>query len=48
MRESLKNEIERRNDKEFLESLFRIHRMLKNVDPDQLLSDLRKDRDQRR
>ncbi|MCL5987902.1 MAG: type II toxin-antitoxin system CcdA family antitoxin [Candidatus Thermoplasmatota archaeon] len=48
MRESLKNEIERRNDKEFLESLSRIHRMLKNVDPDQLLSDLRKDRDQRR
>ena len=47
MRESLKNEIERRNDKEFLESLFRIHRMLKNVDPDQFLSDLRKDRDQR-
>lgn len=47
MRESLKNEIERRNDKEFLESLSRIHRMLKNVDPDQLLSDLRKDRDQR-
>ncbi len=48
MRESLKNEIERRNDKEFLESLSRIHRMLKNVDPDQFLSDLRKDRDQRR
>ncbi len=47
MRESLKNEIERRNDKEFLESLSRIHRMLKNVDPDQFLSDLRKDRDQR-
>ena len=48
MRESLKNEIERRNDKDFLESLSKIHRILKNVDRDQLLSDLRKDKDQRR
>ena len=48
MRESLKKEIERRNEKDFLESLSKIHRMLKNVDPEQLLSDLRKDRDQRR
>ena len=42
MRESLKKEIERRNEKDFLESLSKIHRMLKNVDPEQLLSDLRK------
>ena len=48
MRELLKNEIERRNDKDFLESLYKIHRMLKDVDRDQLLSDLRKDRGQRR
>ena len=47
MRESLKNEIERRNDKEFLESISKIHRMLKNVDRDQILADLREDRDQR-
>ena len=47
MRESLKKEIERRNDKDFLESLSRIHEILKNVDRNQLLSDLRKDRDQR-
>ncbi len=47
MRESLKKEIERRNEKDFLESLSKIHRMLKNVDHEQLLSDLRKDRDQR-
>ncbi len=47
MRESLKKEIERRNEKDFLESLSKIHRMLKNVDYEQLLSDLRKDRDQR-
>ena len=48
MRELLKNEIERRNDKDFLESLYKIHRMLKDVDRDQLLSDLRKDRGKRR
>ncbi len=48
MRESLKKEIERRNDKDLLESLSKIHRILKNVDRDQLLSDLRKDKDQRR
>ncbi len=47
MRESLKNEIERRNDKDFLESISKIHRMLKNVDRNQILSDLREDRDQR-
>ena len=47
MRESLKKEIERRNDKDFLESLSRIHEILKNVERNQLLSDLRKDRDQR-
>jgi post-segregation antitoxin (ccd killing protein) len=47
MRESLKNEIERRNDKEFLESISKIHRMLKNVDRNQILADLREDRDQR-
>ena len=47
MRESLKNEIERRNDKEFLESVSKIHRMLKNVDRNQILADLREDRNQR-
>ena len=47
MRESLKNEIDRRNDKEFLESIFKIHRMLKNVDRNQILADLREDRDKR-
>ena len=47
MRESLKNEIERRNDREFLESISKIHRILKNVDRNQILSDLREDRDQR-
>ncbi len=47
MRESLKNEIERRNDKDILESLSKIHRMLRNVDRNQILGDLRKDRDQR-
>ncbi|MFG1450071.1 MAG: type II toxin-antitoxin system CcdA family antitoxin [Thermoplasmataceae archaeon] len=47
MRESLKNEIERRNDKEFLESISKIHRMLKNVDRNQILADLREDRNQR-
>ena len=47
MRESLKNEIERRNDKDFLESLSKIHRILMKVDLNQILSDLREDRDQR-
>ena len=47
MRESLKKEIERRNDKDFLESISKIHRMLKNVDRNQILSDLREDRDRR-
>ena len=47
MRESLKNEIERRNDKDILESLSKIHRMLRNVDRNQILCDLREDRDQR-
>ena len=47
MRESLKMEIERRNDKDFLESISKIHRMLKNVDRKQILADLREDRDQR-
>ena len=42
MRESLKNEIERRNDKDILESLSKIHRMLRNVDRNQILGDLRK------
>lgn len=48
MRESLKKEIERRNDRDLLESLSKIHGMLKNVDRNQLLGDLRKDRDARR
>ena len=47
MRESLKNEIERRNDKDLLESLSKINRILKKVDLNQILSDLREDRDQR-
>ncbi len=47
MRESLKKEIARRNDKELLESISKIHRMLKNVDCNQILGDLREDRDQR-
>ena len=47
MRESLKNEIARRNDKDFLESLSKIHRILMKVDLNQILSDLREDRDQR-
>ncbi len=48
MRDSLKKEIERKNEKELLESLSRIHSILKNVDRNQLLNDLRKDRDERR
>ncbi len=48
MRESLKKEIESRNEKDFLDSLSKIHRMLKNVSHEQLLSDLRKDRNQSR
>ena len=47
MRESLKNEIERRNDKDLLESISKIHKILKKVDINQILSDLREDRDQR-
>ena len=39
--------IERRNDKDFLEGLSKIHRMLKNVDRNHILGDLREDRDQR-
>ncbi len=48
MRESLMKEIESRNEKDFLDSLSKIHRMLKNVAHEQLLSDLRKDRNQSR
>ncbi|MHB8361978.1 MAG: type II toxin-antitoxin system CcdA family antitoxin [Thermoplasmataceae archaeon] len=48
MRDSLKNEIERKNEKDLLESLSKIHNILKNVDRNQLLNDLRKDRDERR
>ena len=48
MRDSLKKEIERKNEKELLESLSRIHNILKNVDRNQLLNDLRKYRDERR
>ncbi|MCL5802537.1 MAG: type II toxin-antitoxin system CcdA family antitoxin [Candidatus Thermoplasmatota archaeon] len=48
MRDSLKKEIERKNEKELLESLSRIHSILKNVDRNQLLNDLRKYRDERR
>ncbi len=48
MRESLQNEIEKRKTKDTLETLSKIHRMLKNVDREQIVSDLRKDRDQRR
>ncbi len=48
MRESLESEIERRNERDFLESLSKIRKLLKNVDRYQLLEDLRKDRDERR
>ncbi len=48
MRESLESEIKRRNERDFLESLSKIHKLLKNVDRNQLLEDLRKDRDERR
>lgn len=48
MRESLKKEIESRNEKDFLDSLSKILRMLKNVAHEQLLSDLRKEWNQRR
>ncbi|MHB1493774.1 MAG: type II toxin-antitoxin system CcdA family antitoxin [Thermoplasmataceae archaeon] len=48
VRKSLKNEIERRNEEELLESLSKIHNILENVDRNQLLNDLRKDRDERR
>ena len=41
------DKIERRNDKDFLEGLSKIHRMLKNVDRNHILGDLREDRDQR-
>ncbi len=47
MRDSLKKEIDRRHEEDFLESLQKIHKLLKNVDRNQLLSDLRKDRDER-
>ncbi|EQB65350.1 MAG: hypothetical protein AMDU2_EPLC00011G0036 [Thermoplasmatales archaeon E-plasma] len=47
VRKSLKNEIERRNEEELLESLSKIHNILENVDRNQLLNDLRKDRDER-
>ncbi len=48
MRESLESEIERRNERDFLESLSKIRKLLKSVDRNQLLKDLRKDRDERR
>ncbi|MHB8548928.1 MAG: type II toxin-antitoxin system CcdA family antitoxin [Thermoplasmataceae archaeon] len=48
MRESLESEIERRNERDFLESLSKIRKLLKSVDRNQLLEDLRKDRDERR
>lgn len=48
MRESLESEIKRRNERDFLESLSKIRKLLKNVDRNQLLEDLRKDRDERR
>ena len=47
MRESLNNEIQRRNDEEVLESISKIHIILKNVDRKQILDDLRENRDQR-
>ncbi|HLH86080.1 MAG TPA: type II toxin-antitoxin system CcdA family antitoxin [Thermoplasmataceae archaeon] len=47
MREALRREIERIKDKDFLDSLFKIHKMLKDVDLNQLLADLREDRDRR-
>lgn len=48
MRESLKSEIEKRNEKDLLESLSKIHKILKDVDRNQLLEELREDRDERR
>jgi len=48
MRESLKKEIEKRNEKELLESLSNIRKLLGNVNRDQILAELRKDRDERR
>jgi len=48
MRESLKNEIEKRNEKDLLESLSKIRKILKDVDKNQLLDELREDRDERR
>ena len=48
MRESLKSEIEKRNEKDLLESLSKIRKILRNVDRNQILEELREDRDERR
>lgn len=47
MRESLSNEIAKMHEKEFLESLCKIHKILINVDKGQILEELRRDRDKR-
>ncbi len=47
LRELLKKEIEKRENIEMLESLSKIQEILKNVDKNQLLEDLRKDRNER-
>ncbi|OWP55320.1 MAG: hypothetical protein B2I17_10005 [Thermoplasmatales archaeon B_DKE] len=48
MRESLKSEIEKRNEKDLLQSLSKIRKILKDVDRNQILEELREDRDERR
>jgi len=48
LRELLKKEIEKRENIEMLESLSKIQEILKNIDKNQLLEDLRKDRNERK
>lgn len=47
MREALRNEIEKIRERDLLVSLSRINHLLNGVDKNQLLNDLRKDRDER-
>ena len=48
MRELLKHEIERKEKIEMLESLSKIKKILKTVDKNQFLEDLRKDRNEKK
>lgn len=48
MRELLKQEIERKEKIEMLESLSKIKKILKTVDKNQFLEDLRKDRNEKK